>query len=80
MPIYEYVAEEDGEVIELMRPMAHADEPVADPADRGRTFRRRMSTFAPKAGSGPTPGPTSGSMPLPMGGCPCGNPNGPCNS
>jgi predicted nucleic acid-binding Zn ribbon protein len=76
MPIYEYVAEEDGEVIELMRTMAEADEPVADPADRGRTFRRRMSTFAPKAGSTTT----NGSTPLPMGGCPCGNPNGPCNS
>ena len=31
MPIYEYESSEDGEVISLLRPMAEADEPVADP-------------------------------------------------
>lgn len=70
MPLYEYVCEEDGEVIELIRPMAQADEPVEDPAGRGRTFHRKQSTFA-AAKAEPA-------FSLPTGGCGCGNPHGPC--
>ncbi len=69
MPLYEYVCEEDGEVIELIRPMDRADEPVEDPAGRGRAFRRRVSTISAASGS---------SLPI-GGGCPCGNPDGPCS-
>lgn len=72
MPLYEYVCEEDGEVVELIRPMAQADAPVEDPAGRGRTFQRKLSTFAaakPEA-----------SFSLPTGGCACGNPHGPCSN
>ncbi len=46
MPIYEYVCEKDGAIIELLRPMAQADEPVTDPDGKGRTFKRKHSTFA----------------------------------
>ena len=69
MPLYEYVCESDDQVIELMRPMDQADAPVEDPEGLGRTFSRRLSTFS--SGS-------SGSEPAP-GGCPCGNPQGPCS-
>ncbi len=48
MPLYEYVCEADGTVLELMRPMSQADAPVDDPAGKGRTFVRKMSTFAAK--------------------------------
>jgi len=71
MPIYEYVCEQDGEVIELRRTMAEADTPVNDPRNEGRTFTRKLSTFA-----APSSTPGSG---LPTFGCPCGDPNGPCN-
>jgi putative FmdB family regulatory protein len=46
MPIYEYVCEKDGAVIELLRPMSEADEPVQDPEGKGRVFKRKHSTFA----------------------------------
>ena len=74
MPIYEYVCESDGEVIELLRPMDQADAPVQDPAGKGRTFVRRHSVFgvsgAAAAGQGSS---------LPMGGCcPCGKPGSQC--
>ncbi len=77
MPLYEYVCESDGEVIELLRPMADADKPVEDPKGKGRVFKRRQSTFAAQgAGTG------AGGASLPMAGgcCPCGNPAGPCNT
>ena len=45
MPQYEYVCENDGTVITLLRPMAQADDPVADPEGKGRTFTRKLSTF-----------------------------------
>lgn len=70
MPLYEYVCDQDGEVIELRRSMADADAPVEDPRNEGRTFTRKLSTFAAK----------SGSTVLPTFGCPCGDPNGPCNN
>ncbi|MFO0831176.1 MAG: hypothetical protein U0637_04935 [Phycisphaerales bacterium] len=76
MPIYEYEAREDGKVIELMRPMSQADAPVEDPDGKGRTFVRRMSTFAPKGGS------TSHGVAWGGGGggcCPCGKGKGACS-
>jgi len=64
MPLYEYVCEEDGTVVELMRPMDRADDPVEDPDGKGRTFARAHSTFQAKS-SGPAPS-------APGGGCGCG--------
>jgi hypothetical protein len=71
MPQYEYMSDDNGEIITLLRPMARADDPVEDPAGRGRTFTRRLSAIqvAP---------PTS--LVSPPGHCPCGDPRGPCNS
>jgi putative FmdB family regulatory protein len=74
MPLYEYVCETDGEVIELLRPIADADKPVEDPKGLGRTFSRRHSTFAAKSSS-------SGDRSLPVGGCcPCGKNAGACSA
>jgi len=75
MPLYEYVCEADGTVLELMRPMSEADKPVADPAGKGRVFMRKFSTFAAKGAEGR-------SVSLGMGGgggCACGKPHG-CGS
>lgn len=72
MPIYEYECEQDGTVLELIRPMVEADAPVADPEGRGRRFVRRLSMFSPKSGA---------DRALPLGqGCACGNPQGPCSA
>ncbi len=73
MPLYEYVCEQDGEVIELRRPMADADAPVEDPRNQGRSFTRKLSAFAARSAD------TERSVPLPTSGCPCGNPAGPCS-
>lgn len=73
MPLYEYVSKEDGRVIELLRPMAQADDPVADPEGKGRTFLRRHSTFATGAAQ---PGASSS----PGACCPCGKRPGSCAS
>ena len=72
MPIYEYVCEQDGTVVELLRPMADADKPVTDPDGKGRTFVRKHSVFG-----------MSGGQSLPIaggggGGCGCGKPHGSC--
>ena len=75
MPLYEYKSLEDGEVIELIRPMADADKPVDDPQGKGRRFVRQHSTFA-VAGSPATKPVHRHTGP----GCGCGNPHGPCNS
>ncbi len=78
MPLYEYICEQDGTVIELIRPMAQADSPVDDPAGRGRVFKRQHSTF--QAGS------SSGSLPMAGGGggsggcCLCGKVRGSCTN
>jgi hypothetical protein len=72
MPQYEYEAAEDGEVLTLLRPMARADEPVEDPAGRGRTFKRRHSVFGVGASTGSSVG-----SPEP-GCCPCGLKPGSC--
>lgn len=73
MPLYEYVCEADGSVVELLRPMSQADEPVEDPQGKGRRFVRRQSTFAASSSGGAT-----GSS-LPIGGCcPCGKSGSAC--
>ena len=69
MPIYEYVCEQDGTVIERLRPIADADKPIADLEGKGRTFTRRLSTFAAQSPSSTAPT---------QAGCRCGNPAGPC--
>ncbi len=70
MPIYEYACEQDGTVVELIRPMADADKPVTDPEGKGRTFVRTHSTFGT--------GSASVSLPASGGCCPCGKPGGGC--
>ena len=76
MPLYEYIAKEDGKVIELLRPMGDADAPVTDPDGKGRTFVRRQSTFAT---SGAAPG-GSGLGHVHSSACGCGKPPGSCGS
>lgn len=80
MPVYEYISREDGEVIELIRPMADADRPVADPAGKGRRFVRKPSGFAARSGAtgGGAIGGSSGGAALPRACCPCGKPGGGC--
>lgn len=77
MPLYEYLCEQDGTVLELIRPMADADAPVQDPAGKGRTFTRKLSTFS-HAGGASSSGTSSS---LPTGGCcPCGKGRGQCSN
>jgi putative FmdB family regulatory protein len=71
MPIYEYSCEQDGTVIELIRPMSQADAPVEDPEGKGRTFTRKHSTFSSSA-------PGDRSLPTSVGCCPCGRNQGGC--
>lgn len=78
MPIYEYQCEQDGTVLELLRPMARADEPVDDPEGKGRVFKRKHSIFA---AGGAAAGSGSASLPMAGGGCcPCGKTRGSCGS
>jgi hypothetical protein len=81
MPIYEYEAIEDGEVIEVMRPMKDADAPVEDPRGKGRTFRRRISLFgvggASSGASAPSPSPGGH---VHSSACGCGRPHGTCGN
>jgi hypothetical protein len=77
MPLYEYESIEDGEVIELLRPMKDADRPVEDPAGRGRTFRRRMSVFGVSGAAEAASSPASGGH-VHSAGCGCGKPRGSC--
>jgi predicted nucleic acid-binding Zn ribbon protein len=84
MPIYEYEAVEDGEVIELLRSMKDADAPVEDPAGRGRKFRRRLSVFgvsgaaSGESSSGPYSSGASSGGHVHSAGCGCGKPMGSC--
>ncbi len=81
MPLYEYICEADGEVLELLRPSSQADEPVDDPKGKGRVFTRQHSTFA--AGGGAAVGGQSllGRSTGSAGGCcPCGKPHGSCSA
>ena len=73
MPLYEYVSREDGSVVELLRPASRADDPVPDPEGKGRTFVRRLSTFA-AAGTQVSVGKGH----VHTGGCACGKNAGPC--
>ena len=77
MPIYEYESIEDGEVIELMRPMKDADAPVNDPAGGGRTFRRKMSVFG-VSGAAAAGAASAGPAHVHSAGCGCGRPHGSC--
>lgn len=76
MPIYEYESVEDGEVIELMRPMKDADAPVEDPKGRGRTFRRKMSVFGVSSASATSSSAVGGHVHSSS--CGCGRPSGSC--
>jgi hypothetical protein len=86
MPIYEYESKEDGEVIELMRPMKDADALVVDPKGKGRTFCRKMSVFGVSgtASSATSFGTSSGASAAPAhvhsSGCGCGRPRGGCGN
>jgi putative FmdB family regulatory protein len=71
MPLYEYECEQDGTVIELLRPMAEADKAVDDPEGKGRVYKRRHSVFA-SGGVGSVASPARGC-------CPCGKPHGSCS-
>jgi putative FmdB family regulatory protein len=73
MPLYEYICEDTGDVIELIRPMSRADDPVDDPERKGRVFKRKLSTFQAKQGARPAP-----AAGLPQSCCPCGRPGGAC--
>lgn len=77
MPLYEYICEQDNTVIELLRPMSQADEPVKDPEGKGRTFVRKLSMFAAAAGEKGE----GRSVSLNSGGgcCPCGHGAGSCS-
>jgi len=70
MPLYEYLCESDGTVLEVQRPMADADKPLPDPEGKGRVFKRQLSTFLAKSG-------TSAAAALPTC-CPCGKAGGGC--
>lgn len=73
MPLYEYVCEKDNTRLELLRSVADADKPVADPDGKGRVFKRVASTFAAKGD------PSGGPKGVPVGGgCGCGKPHGSC--
>jgi hypothetical protein len=77
MPIYEYEAIEDGEVIELMRPMKDADAPIDDPKGKGRTFRRKMSVFG-VSGAAAAGAVASAPAHVHSSSCGCGRPQGSC--
>ena len=75
MPVYEYECADCRQTTEALRRMADADEPLACEGCGSEKTRRKHSVFAAAGAS------ESGDVPLPMGGgCPCGNPNGPCNT
>lgn len=78
MPIYEYEAVEDGEVIELMRPMKDADAPVEDPKGKGRRFRRKMSVFGVSGAAASAPSGSAAPAHVHSSGCGCGRPHGSC--
>lgn len=74
MPQYEYICEQDGEVITLLRPMREADAQVDDPSGRGRRFVRKLSAFGV---AGTEAGAGSGHVHLGSC-CPCGKPQSAC--
>lgn len=70
MPVYEYICEEDGSTIELLRSMSRADDPVSDPDGKGRRFIRKHSKFA--VGNSPGSGAHVRAAGGDAGGCGCG--------
>ncbi len=79
MPLYEYICETDGCVIELIRPMNDADVPPVDPEGKGRRFVRKISTFAsPGSSASGGVGGTRGSSATTGACCPCGKTAGGC--
>ena len=74
MPQYEYVCEEDGSRITLLRPMRDAEAPVDDPEGRGRVFQLALSM--PLLGATRS---DAGSSPV-GGMCGCGRPHGGCGA
>ena len=79
MPLYEYICEQDGTVLELMRPMAQADAPVDDPAAKGRVFTRKLSMFSAGGSGGAAMG-SARSGPSMGACCPCGKGRGQCSN
>jgi putative FmdB family regulatory protein len=79
VPLYEYVCEEDGSVIELLRAMSDADKPVEDPHGKGRTFKRTHSRFATSGASSGAAAGGSASLLAKNTCCPCGKVGG-CGS
>ena len=75
MPMYEYVSVEDGETIELLRPMTAADDPVDDPKGLGRKFVRKLSVFGVSGEAGAT---GVGGGHVHSGMCGCGKRQGGC--
>ncbi|MBU3728703.1 MAG: hypothetical protein FGM37_05570 [Phycisphaerales bacterium] len=74
MPQYEYICEDDGEVITLLRSMRDADAPVEDPSGKGRRFVRKLSCFGVAGSEAGT-----GSSHVHLGSCcPCGKPSSAC--
>ncbi|HLO41448.1 MAG TPA: hypothetical protein VK176_10525 [Phycisphaerales bacterium] len=80
MPLYEYSNDQDGTILELIRPMSQADAPVEDPEGKGRVFRRIHSTFSAGGGSASAGSSGGGSLPMAGGCCPCGKSRGSCTS
>lgn len=76
MPQYEYICEEDGEVIVLLRSMKDADAPVEDPSGRKRTFTRKHSVFGVAGGAQPAA--STGGHVHTGACCPCGKPQNQC--
>jgi len=56
MPLYEYRCVEDGSLITQLRSMSEADDPLADPEGRDRTFERVQSVFSVDAPPQQSPG------------------------
>lgn len=79
MPLYEYRCEQDGTLIELVRPMAQADASVEDPEKKGRTFTRVLSVFQ-SASTTRERGSSGGSSHVHSGACGCGKPRGSCSN
>ncbi|MCH2132962.1 MAG: hypothetical protein MK116_04340 [Phycisphaerales bacterium] len=76
MPLYEYRCDEDGDLVTLLRPMAQADDPVEDPAGRGRAFHRVHSVFQVETSAPTSTGQAAAAAP--RGGCACHPGGGGC--
>lgn len=74
MPVYEYVCCECQQPTEAIRRMADADEPMPCEHCGSDKTQRAMSKVAISSGS------PDFSPPMGSGCCPCGDPQGPCNT